>query len=142
MNGYEKALSDLADSTQANKQPGDYEKDGLLYCGKCNTAKQVSVMILGRETKPFCMCKCEEEAYKKQQENIRETFRREEIDTRNYYNSKYRQCKPRNKKNFQIMAKVHELEAVSFHTETLSFIFIFFHIFHMGTPFKAVLNYN
>ena len=80
MNGYGKALTDLANSTQANKQPGDYEKDGLLYCGKCNTAKQVSVMILGRETKPFCMCKCEEETYKKQQENIRETHRREEIE--------------------------------------------------------------
>lgn len=37
----------------------DYIKDGLLYCGKCNTPKQVKLKL---EYRPFtinCLCKCE-----------------------------------------------------------------------------------
>lgn len=79
MEGFAKALSDLADSVEVKQAPEDYEKDGLLYCGKCNTAKQVQIVVCGRVMKPFCMCKCGEEEYKREQENIRETFRREEI---------------------------------------------------------------
>ena len=42
-------------------EQGDYIIDGLLYCGKCKTAKQVRVNILGQERTPFCLCKCEAE---------------------------------------------------------------------------------
>lgn len=80
MSGYEKALADLAENTQANKSLEDYEKNGLLYCGKCNTAKQARIFLLGKEMKPYCMCKCEEEAYKQEQENIREQLRKEEME--------------------------------------------------------------
>lgn len=80
MNGFQKALSDLADSTKVDIAPEDYEKDGLLYCGKCNTAKQVQIEVMGLEMKPYCMCKCAEEAYRQEQERTRETLRREELE--------------------------------------------------------------
>lgn len=37
---------------------GDYQKDGLWYCGKCNTAKQTETFIAGLSIKPMCRCKC------------------------------------------------------------------------------------
>ena len=80
MDGFSKALLDIADKTEPNKAPEDYEKDGLLYCGKCNTPKQVAVPLNGQITKPYCMCKCETEAYNAEQARKREIFRREEIE--------------------------------------------------------------
>jgi DNA replication protein DnaC len=80
MDGFSKALLDIADKTEPNKAPEDYEKDGLLYCGKCNTPKQVAVPLNGQITKPYCMCKCETEAYNAEQARKREIFRKEEIE--------------------------------------------------------------
>lgn len=42
---------------------GDYicEEDGLLYCGKCHTRKQVRINVLGREQVVPIMCQCEKE---------------------------------------------------------------------------------
>lgn len=45
-----------AESIKAEQ--GDYLVDGLLYCGKCKTPKQVRIMILDKERTPFCLCKC------------------------------------------------------------------------------------
>ena len=41
---------------------GDYMKDGLLYCCKCNTPKQTRIELFGVEKTPPCLCKCETEA--------------------------------------------------------------------------------
>ena len=43
---------------QIKAEQGDYIQDGLLYCGKCNTAKQVRVNIFGQDRTPPCLCKC------------------------------------------------------------------------------------
>ena len=48
-------------ATHIKANEGDYEIDGLLYCGKCRTPKQVKVELLGIERKPYCLCKCEAE---------------------------------------------------------------------------------
>lgn len=48
-------------------EPGDYEKDGLLYCHKCNTPKQTRVEFLGKIRTPYCLCKCETEKRDKEQ---------------------------------------------------------------------------
>lgn len=80
MDVFSKALADLAEKTEPNKVEQDYIKDGLLYCGKCGTAKQIEVNICGAIHKPYCMCKCEEEAYNKEQANIKETLRKQEIE--------------------------------------------------------------
>lgn len=62
----------------AKPQAGDYIKDGLLYCGKCNTPKQCEMEFGGRIIKPYCMCKCEveEEERRKEDERTRERMQR------------------------------------------------------------------
>lgn len=41
-------------------EEGDYEVDGLLYCGKCHTPKQVEFNLGNEIIKPLCICKCRE----------------------------------------------------------------------------------
>ena len=68
---------------EPKKNEGDYiGKDGLLYCGKCNTKKQVRVKLHdGKVITPRCLCKCEleklaqREAEQKQREHILEVER-------------------------------------------------------------------
>lgn len=42
---------------------GDYVKDGLHHCGKCNTPKQVVITLpwSGEERTVYCLCRCEKE---------------------------------------------------------------------------------
>jgi DNA replication protein DnaC len=80
MNSFIDAVEGLMEQSQGNQSEGDYEKDGLLYCGKCNTPKQVEVLLCGKISKPYCMCECEAKAYEEQQARNREIFRREEIE--------------------------------------------------------------
>ena len=80
MDSFSKVLSDMADNTEPNETDGDYIKDGLLFCGKCHTPKQIEVVICGKAVKPYCLCKCGEEEEKAKQEKIREIFRKEEIE--------------------------------------------------------------
>lgn len=59
---------------------GDYyDEKGLLYCGKCHTAKQVEVKILGQDRRPYCMCKCESEKLKQEEESRKEFERIQQI---------------------------------------------------------------
>lgn len=39
----------------------DYVEDGILFCGRCHTAKQARVMITGKETLFASPCMCEKE---------------------------------------------------------------------------------
>lgn len=55
-------------------------KDGLLYCGKCNTAKQARVKFLGVERTPLCLCKCEDKKLKAEEELERERRKQERIE--------------------------------------------------------------
>ena len=54
------------------EEAGDYEKDGLLYCGKCNTPKQCFVEVFGTIRKPPCLCKCKKEARDAEEEARRQ----------------------------------------------------------------------
>lgn len=47
----------------ADVKDGDYVRDGLLYCGKCNTRKQTYIDVLGKRYKVSCACKHEDEAW-------------------------------------------------------------------------------
>lgn len=81
MNAFDDILIDLVESTEPCRNQEDYIGDnGLLYCGKCNTTKQVEVNICGAIRKPYCMCKCEEEAYAKEKANSRTVMSKQEID--------------------------------------------------------------
>ena len=54
------------------EEAGDYEKDGLLHCGKCHTPKQCFVEVFGTIRKPRCLCKCAKEARDKADEERRQ----------------------------------------------------------------------
>lgn len=56
-------------------EEGDYidEETGLLFCGRCRTAKQCKVTAFDKTFYPKCLCKCESE---------REAERREAIERR------------------------------------------------------------
>ena len=49
-------------------EEGDYVKDGLLYCGKCNTPKQKRVEVMGMVIYPKCLCECEVERRDREEE--------------------------------------------------------------------------
>ena len=53
-------------------EAGDYEKDGLLYCGKCNTPKQCFVEVFGTIRKPPCLCACKKAARDAEEEARRQ----------------------------------------------------------------------
>lgn len=53
-------------------EAGDYEKDGLLYCGKCNTPKQCVIEVFGAIRKPPCLCKCKVEEREREAEERRQ----------------------------------------------------------------------
>lgn len=55
-----------------HEEPGDYTgEDGLLYCGKCHTPKQVRIasVFLKRDAPLPCMCKCKSEAWDREKQN-------------------------------------------------------------------------
>ena len=53
-------------------QPGDYkDRDGLWVCGKCNTPKQVEVVLFDEVCRPLVLCKCENERVEREKEEQR-----------------------------------------------------------------------
>ena len=47
----------------------DYQgEDGLLYCGKCHSRKQLKIVLFGKEQIVSSLCHCEEERIKKEEE--------------------------------------------------------------------------
>jgi DNA replication protein DnaC len=57
----------------------DYEKDGLLYCGKCHTPKQVVINMPWGEQKPRVNCKCEQEKVDAIEREERERKHKEKV---------------------------------------------------------------
>ena len=64
-----------------NSNDGDYEKDNILYCGKCHTPKQAFVTWFdGTKKKVPVVCSCEKEKERKQREEQRVNEIRRTID--------------------------------------------------------------
>ena len=73
-------IRDAEKSADAGKEPGDYiGENGLLYCGKCRTPKQVRIKFRDGVQKIFkgktegvfqCCCKCTLENIRKQKERM------------------------------------------------------------------------
>lgn len=61
---------------------GDFIKDGLIYCGKCETPKEAIVTFFGKVP---CMCKCETEKYLQEQQNLKDNERRIELQNKRGY---------------------------------------------------------
>ena len=56
----------------------DYEKDGLIYCGNCNTPKQIYVEALKRNMPTSC--KCRREQLKREEELAEKIKKQRQID--------------------------------------------------------------
>ena len=56
----------------------DYEKDGLIYCGNCNTPKQTFVKVLNRNMPT--PCKCRKEQIKQEEEREEKIKKQRQID--------------------------------------------------------------
>lgn len=65
---FEKVAEKCAENAVQNKD--DYTKDGLIYCGKCNTPKQHKITCMGKEMIVYCDCECMAEEYRKMQNNV------------------------------------------------------------------------
>ena len=76
----EKVIKDIAKEPVRNE--GDYiGDDGLLYCGKCHTKKQVRLTLPnGTEITPMCLCKCETEERDKRERERKERERLTEVE--------------------------------------------------------------
>ncbi len=93
MGGYGDILKEIAARVEKNQDfsealaEGDYIKDGLLYCHKCNTPRQCVIDIGDGETlKPPCLCQCRTEARDNAiaEEKARKEAERLEIRRRKY----------------------------------------------------------
>lgn len=60
---YKTMMELIAENAKENNviNDSDYIKNGLVYCGKCNTPKQKEINFMGNIMKPYCMCRCAEE---------------------------------------------------------------------------------
>ena len=78
---FENIIAGAAAANEASNkaEPGDYIKDGLLYCGKCNTPRQKEIELLpGKIFKPYVKCQCraqQETAAKEEKKRLGLRFR-------------------------------------------------------------------
>lgn len=68
-------LEQIAHQIPVQQEPGDYVEDGLLYCGRCHTKKQVKVEIPWRGTSRVfsCMCQCQSARAEQEQNDFMQT---------------------------------------------------------------------
>lgn len=50
----------MVEKSPVRVEEGDYQKDGLWFCGKCHSAKQAHIVIDGIDYFPMAKCKCPE----------------------------------------------------------------------------------
>ena len=58
----------------------DYKKDGLWYCGSCHTQKQYIRQVGDIFINAMCLCKCQAEAYAREEAYYKEKERKKGID--------------------------------------------------------------
>ena len=79
---FSEVIDTLVATTEKNNivNEGDYyDEKGLLYCGKCHTAKQVEVTVLGKVRRPYCLCNCGAEKLEQEEEERRQRDIKEKI---------------------------------------------------------------
>lgn len=74
------AMIEAAQASANQEEPGDYVKDGLLYCGKCHTPKQAIVNVCGEMRTVFAACECKERQNKKEEADLKMHERRQRIE--------------------------------------------------------------
>lgn len=71
----------LAKRSAAVREEGDYERNGLLYCGKCNTPKECRIDLGGALRIVGCACDCKNKLYEEKRERDRQEEERLKIDS-------------------------------------------------------------
>lgn len=94
--GMMKALEELS-KKGIRINDGDYiGEDGLLYCGKCHTRKQVRLRQPdGTEITPMCLCKCEvaaRDAEEKEQKMLDQMYRINDYRRAGFPDAEMRNC--------------------------------------------------
>ena len=74
------AMIEAAQASANQEEPGDYVKDGLLYCGKCHTPKQAIVNVCGETRTIFAACECKDRQNKKEEADLKMHERRQRIE--------------------------------------------------------------
>lgn len=78
---FDSMIENMASRSEAVPQAGDYKgDDGLIYCGKCKTAKQVEINVRGTILRPRCMCECESARYNAEKEKEKVQALKEQIE--------------------------------------------------------------
>ena len=80
--GFMDLLNEIAEKSAEviERDDGDYEQDGLLYCGKCHTPKQTTVELDGKTLTVSCLCECRQNEYDAEQERQRAESRVREAE--------------------------------------------------------------
>ena len=67
-------------ATNIHSSADDYEKDGILYCGKCNTPKQVYIEYFGKAMPTPCKCRQEQlQKEKEREEKMKKALKIKEL---------------------------------------------------------------
>lgn len=74
-------IDSIAKKTEPVRDLVDYEKDGLLYCGHCNTPKQCRIPIGGNVRLVGCQCACAAREYEAEKKARADREKRLRIET-------------------------------------------------------------
>ena len=74
-------ITTVAEKSRATQEPGDYTRDGLLYCGQCHTPKQCRITVGGRTYTVGCQCTCAEERYQARRQALRQQEQAQRIES-------------------------------------------------------------
>lgn len=74
-------IDSIAKKAEPVRDPVDYEKDGLLYCGHCNTPKQCRIPIGGNVRLVGCQCACAAREYEAEKKARADREKRLRIET-------------------------------------------------------------
>lgn len=74
-------IDSIAKKAEPVRDPVDYEKDGLLYCGHCNTPKQCRIPISGSVRLVGCQCACAAREYEAEKKARADREKRLRIET-------------------------------------------------------------
>ena len=75
-----KVMDFVIAAQQSRTEPSDYEKDGFIYCGKCDTPKQCEVVLFGKRRIVPCLCKCQNEQFEKDEKDKKELKKKMRIN--------------------------------------------------------------
>lgn len=77
MSAFDAVVGQIAKAAEKNNavREGDYQKDGIWYCGRCHTKKQTEVVIDGKVLRPMCLCQCARAAWNQERQEDAEKQR-------------------------------------------------------------------